>query len=114
MVGSLLSPLDGEVRRQPGSPAPNLSSLIRLFRTTVTFSLFDNQYYRNLLARKGLFESDSVLINDTQTKGKVELFSQRLDEFFTSWRESFVKLASIGVKTGDEWEIRQSCANVNI
>lgn len=79
----------------------------------VTASLFDNQYYRNLLAGMGLFQSDSVLVSDSRTKGKVEEFSESQETFLARWAESFVKLTNIGVKTGNEGEIRVSCMSVN-
>nr|XP_019703304.1 peroxidase 18 isoform X2 [Elaeis guineensis] len=89
------------------------SATVTVNNDPVTASLFDNQYYRNLLAGKGLFQSDSVLVNDSRTKGKVEAFSESQERFFASWAESFVKLTNIGVKTGDEGEIRVSCMSVN-
>ncbi|RZR92519.1 hypothetical protein BHM03_00020831 [Ensete ventricosum] len=78
-----------------------------------TPSLFDNEYYVNLLANRGLLHSDSVLVTDARTRSAVEAFSESQDAFFMSWGESFVKLSTIGVKTGDEGEIRFSCSSVN-
>ncbi|CAN6582809.1 unnamed protein product [Malus baccata var. baccata] len=74
---------------------------------------FDNQYYQNLLAHRGLFQSDSVLLTDGRTRKQVEILAQDQVSFFQSWTESFLKLASIGVKTGDEGEIRASCPTTN-
>lgn len=78
-----------------------------------TPSLFDNQYYVNLLANRGLLHSDSVLVTDARTRNTVEAFSESQDAFFMSWAESFVKLSIIDVKTGDDGEIRFSCSSVN-
>ncbi|KAJ4707736.1 Peroxidase [Melia azedarach] len=78
-----------------------------------TSFIFDNQYYRNLLAHKGLFQSDSVLLNDQTTRKIVENFANDQDSFFISWGQSFLKLTSIGVKTEDEGEIRQTCSVAN-
>ncbi|GKU87407.1 hypothetical protein SLEP1_g1805 [Rubroshorea leprosula] len=74
---------------------------------------FDNQYYRNLLSHKGLFQSDSVLVEDGRTREQVKAFASDQDSFFQNWGQSFLKLTSIGVKTGDEGEIRQSCQTPN-
>ncbi|KAJ0984919.1 hypothetical protein J5N97_003275 [Dioscorea zingiberensis] len=80
----------------------------------VTASLFDNQYYTNLVSRKGLFSSDSVLMSDRRTRGRVESLSANQDEFFNSWSDSFLRMVNIGVKTGDaQGEIRSSCSTVN-
>ncbi|XP_068652376.1 peroxidase 18-like [Aristolochia californica] len=78
-----------------------------------TSLVFDNQYYRNLLVGKGLFQSDSELFNDGRTKEKVKLFSDSQESFLQSWGESFVKLTAVGVKTGNEGEIRKFCGRVN-
>lgn len=91
----------------------NANDTVTVSNDMVTASLFDNQYYRNLLDGKGLFKSDSVLSVDERTKGKVERLAEDEDEFFAKWRESFVKLAGVGVKTGEQGEIRVSCVNVN-
>ena len=91
----------------------NASASVTVSNDPVTASLFDNQYYQNLVDGKGLFRSDSVLFTDERTKGKVEGFSTNQDDFFAKWSESFVKLSSIGVKTGEQGEIRKSCMNVN-
>ncbi|PIN12457.1 Peroxidase [Handroanthus impetiginosus] len=75
--------------------------------------LFDNQYYKILLEHKGLFQSDSALLNDERTKNRVLEFANNQDSFFESWRVSFLKLSSIGVKTDDQGEIRKSCSSIN-
>lgn len=78
-----------------------------------TSTVFDNQYYQNLLARKGLFQSDSVLLENDSTRKTVEDFANDQELFFESWGQSFLKLTSVGVKTGNEGEIRRSCAATN-
>ncbi|XP_042498569.1 peroxidase 46-like [Macadamia integrifolia] len=88
------------------------------FSTTVnndpeTSMTFDNQYYRNLLFHKGLFQSDSVLFSDERTMVKVEELSKSQESFFEKWEQSFFKLINIGVKTDNEGEIRRSCTSIN-
>ncbi|KAL2236888.1 peroxidase 46 [Sesamum indicum] len=75
--------------------------------------LFDNQYYRILLEHKGLFQSDSALLNDERTRNRVLEFANNQDSFYERWAVSFSKLTGIGVKTDDEGEIRQSCSLSN-
>jgi hypothetical protein len=79
-----------------------------------TSFIFDNQYYRNLQAHKGLFQSDSVLLNDAGTRKQVEDFATHQAAFFESWGQSFLKLTSLGVKTGEAGEIRRSCSTRNM
>ncbi|MQM03418.1 hypothetical protein Taro_036197 [Colocasia esculenta] len=78
-----------------------------------TSAAFDNQYYRNLLVGKGLFESDSALAGDRRTRGRVEALAGDQEGFFQGWADSFVRLAGVGVKTGGEGEIRRSCHETN-
>ncbi|XVF35706.1 hypothetical protein REPUB_Repub18cG0169200 [Reevesia pubescens] len=60
---------------------------------------FDNQYYSNLFAHKGLFQSDSVLLEDGRTRKQVEAFANDQESFFRSRGKSFLKLTTIEVKT---------------
>ncbi|KAE9609279.1 hypothetical protein Lal_00020372 [Lupinus albus] len=78
-----------------------------------TSMVFDNQYYKNILVHKGLFQSDSVLLNDDSTRKFVEDFANDQELFFESWGQSFMKLTSVGVKTGDEGEVRRICGATN-
>ncbi|KAK9273301.1 hypothetical protein L1049_018108 [Liquidambar formosana] len=89
------------------------SSSITVNNDPATAFQFDNQYYRNLLAHKGLFQSDSVLLKDERTKKQVEILANDQDGFFESWAQSFLKLTSVGVKADDEGEIRRSCSVTN-
>ncbi|CAL9748183.1 unnamed protein product [Musa acuminata subsp. burmannicoides] len=92
---------------------PGASATTMVDNDPSTPSLFDNQYYVNLLANRGLLHSDSVLVTDARTRSTVKAFSESQDAFFMSWAESFVKLSIIDVKTGDDGEIRFSCSSVN-
>lgn len=105
--------MDQGYARQVAEKCSTRTSTATVDNDASTPTLFDNQYYVNLLANQGLLHSDSILVNDSRTKGKVEEFGQSLDAFFTSWADSFAKLSTTGVKTGDEGEIRFSCQSVN-
>ncbi|GAB2211571.1 hypothetical protein Drorol1_Dr00024890 [Drosera rotundifolia] len=76
----------------------------------IASSLFDNQYYKNLMLHKGLFQSDYVLFDDPRTKNLVVLLVNDQSTFFEKWGDSFLKVTSVGVKIGDQGEIRQSCS----
>ncbi|ERN07125.1 hypothetical protein AMTR_s00019p00117340 [Amborella trichopoda] len=75
--------------------------------------VFDNVYYQNLVMGKGLFHSDSVLFGDTRTRNKVLRFAESEESFFEGWERSFLRLTSIGVKTGNQGEIRRLCREIN-
>ncbi|CAB4265906.1 unnamed protein product [Prunus armeniaca] len=100
----------GELMRQCPAGA-NPSTTVKIDPNT-SFA-FDNQYFQNLIAHRGLFQSDSVLLSDDRTRKLVESLAQDQVIFFESWAQSFLKLASIGVKTGEEGEIRASCPTTN-
>ncbi|XP_058067818.1 peroxidase 18-like [Magnolia sinica] len=89
------------------------STSITVSNDPETPQVFDNQFYRNLLAGKGLFQSDSVLFTDGRTKEMVEEFSESQEIFFERWAASFIKLTTVGVKTGNEGEIRRVCNLTN-
>lgn len=100
---------DELMKQCPAQPNPSTT----VDNDPETASLFDNQYYKNLLSLKGLFQSDSVLFRDGRTRELVASFANDQFSFFQSWSQSFRKLTSIGAKTGDEGEIRVSCSSVN-
>ncbi|KAL9239810.1 hypothetical protein vseg_014094 [Gypsophila vaccaria] len=74
---------------------------------------FDNQYYNNLIAQRGLFQSDSTLFADKRTRNLVEQFARDVSSFYEGWSQSFIKMSSIGVKTVGEGEVRQTCSRIN-
>lgn len=94
-------------------PAGAATSSITVKNDPQTPQLFDNQYYKDLLAHKGLFQSDSVLFNDVRTKERVVEFADDQNGFFKSWSQSFVRLSVLGVKSGEDGEVRASCSIIN-
>ncbi|KAM3387965.1 hypothetical protein ACQJBY_010648 [Aegilops geniculata] len=74
---------------------------------------FDNRYFSNLLDGRGLLRTDAVLVQNATTRARVAAFAQSQDSFFSSWAGSFVRLTSLGVKTGSDGEVRRLCSSVN-
>ncbi|XP_041021773.1 peroxidase 16-like [Juglans microcarpa x Juglans regia] len=74
---------------------------------------FYNAYYRNLQQGKGLFISDQVLFTDARSKPTVNLFASNNDAFRRAFVSAITKLGSVGVKTGNQGEIRKDCTRVN-
>ncbi|KAL1210407.1 Peroxidase 46 [Cardamine amara subsp. amara] len=89
------------------------SSSLTVSNDPETSSIFDNQYYKNLETHKGLFQTDSALIEDDRTRKMVEDLASDEESFFQRWRESFVKLSLVGVRVGEDGEIRRSCSFIN-
>ncbi|XP_020211740.1 peroxidase 3 [Cajanus cajan] len=73
---------------------------------------FDNDYYPNLLQKKGLFQSDAALLTQDQSAG---IAAELVDEakFFTEFAQSMKRLGAIEVLTGSAGEIRNKCSVVN-
>nr|XP_016515051.1 PREDICTED: peroxidase 27-like [Nicotiana tabacum] len=79
-----------------------------------SFKIFDEKYYTLVAKRRGLFQSDSALLDDIETKAYVK--RQALTHgktFFKDFGKSMVKMGKIGVLTGQAGEIRKHCDFVN-
>ncbi|XP_021858785.2 peroxidase 3 [Spinacia oleracea] len=75
---------------------------------------FDLSYYKLLLKRRGLFESDAALTKSSTTLSYIkELVNGPLETFFAEFSKSMVKMGDVEVLTGSAGEIRKQCAFVN-
>lgn len=82
------------------------------FDTDTAFT-FDNKFYLNLLSGRGLLFSDQVLFTDNSTRSLVFELASSQDIFFQEFAQSMTKLSAVGVKTGNDGEIRRNCSVVN-
>uniref|UniRef100_A0A0R0GK31 peroxidase n=1 Tax=Glycine max TaxID=3847 RepID=A0A0R0GK31_SOYBN len=73
----------------------------------VTPRTFDNQYYKNLQQGRGLLASDQALFTHKRTRDLVNLFASNNTAFEASFVSATTKLGRIGVKTGNQGEIRR-------
>ncbi|CAN0901689.1 Lignin-forming anionic peroxidase [Linum grandiflorum] len=67
---------------------------------TVTPKSFDNNYFKTLMRKKGLLESDQVLYSGGSTDGIVEEYSKDAQKFSSDFAAAMVKMGDIGVITG--------------
>ena len=75
---------------------------------------FDNQYYINLLSGEGLLPSDQALVTDDyQTRQLVLSYAEDPLAFFEDFKNSMLKMGSLGALTGNDGEIRRNCRIVN-
>nr|GMD51780.1 peroxidase 10-like [Ipomoea batatas] len=80
----------------------------------VTTNKFDNVYYKNLVNKTGLLQSDQALVGDNNTTAQMVLgYSRYPYLFLKDFAASMVKLGSVGVLTGKDGEIRKNCRVVN-
>ncbi|KAG2613925.1 peroxidase 45-like [Panicum virgatum] len=70
---------------------------------------FDNSFYRNLQARKGLLGSDQALYSDVRSRGTVNYYAANQGAFFADFVAAMTKLGRVGVKTAATGEIRRDC-----
>ncbi|KAK9090103.1 hypothetical protein Sjap_023280 [Stephania japonica] len=92
----------------------NVDPTVAINMDPQTPRLFDNMYYQNLVAGKGLFTSDVELFKDPATKAVVVDFANNPFNFNRAFATAMIKLGRTGVKTGNEGEIRRDCASFNI
>ncbi|KAF9619397.1 hypothetical protein IFM89_006584 [Coptis chinensis] len=84
------------------------------FLDFVTPTKFDNFYFKNILASKGLLNSDQVLL--TKSEASMELvkkYAENNELFFVQFAKSMVKMGNISPLTGSKGEIRKTCRKIN-
>ncbi|TQD80560.1 hypothetical protein C1H46_033864 [Malus baccata] len=91
-------------------PKPNRDTTAgELFYSTS--STFDNNYYKQLVAGKGVFGSDQALFSDYRTRWIVESFAKDQSVFFKEFAGSMVNLGNVGLI--EDGEVRLNCRAVN-
>ncbi|KAD4982951.1 hypothetical protein R6Q59_002598 [Mikania micrantha] len=75
----------------------------------VTPNSFDNNYFKNLIQKKGLLESDQVLFSGGSTDSIVREYSNNPSKFKSDFAAAMVKMSEIRPLTGQEGVIRRIC-----
>lgn len=88
--GSALAPLDGETPYR-----------------------FDNGYYRELVARRGLLQSDQVLFDGGSQDALVRRYSVNEGAFARDFAAAMVKMGAIRPRPGTPLEVRLVCNSLN-
>ncbi|KAK2990435.1 hypothetical protein RJ640_011183 [Escallonia rubra] len=84
------------------------------FLDFVSPTKFDNSYFKNLLANKGLLSSDQILT--TQSAVSLELvkkYAANCELFFEQFAKSMLKMGNISPLTGSRGVIRKNCRKIN-
>eukprot|EP00250_Pteridium_aquilinum_P006498 c16407_g1_i2 orf=100-1209(+) len=112
-----LNPLDPNLDLELAS---QLTTLCRTSNSTnftgidvFTPNRFDNQYYRGLLQRYGLFTSDESLVLDARTNATVESYYANKTLFFEQFGLSMIKMGQLDVIMDTQGEIRTNCSMPN-
>ncbi|KAL4333764.1 hypothetical protein GQ457_07G015280 [Hibiscus cannabinus] len=74
---------------------------------------FDNNYYRNLVAQRGLLHSDQELFNGGSQDALVQTYSNNANTFSSDFAAAMVRMGNISPLTGSSGEIRRNCRVVN-
>ncbi|XVF13902.1 hypothetical protein REPUB_Repub09cG0009700 [Reevesia pubescens] len=91
----------------------NVDPRIAINMDPVTPQTFDNMYFQNLVAKKGLFTSDEVLFTNAASRPTVIDFANNPGNFNGAFITAMRKLGRVGVKTGQAGEIRVDCTAFN-
>ncbi|GKU99231.1 hypothetical protein SLEP1_g12104 [Rubroshorea leprosula] len=84
------------------------------FLDYVSPTKFDNNYFKNILAFKGLLNSDEILLTrNEESKELVEKYAKDQGLFFQQFAKSMVKMGNISPLTGIRGEIRKNCRRIN-
>ncbi|KAM0047853.1 putative peroxidase [Helianthus debilis subsp. tardiflorus] len=75
----------------------------------VTPNSFDYNYFKNLIQKKGLLESDQVLFSGGSTDNIVREYSNIPSKFKSDFAAAMVKMSEISPLTGQEGVIRRIC-----
>ncbi|KAK6928537.1 hem peroxidase, partial [Dillenia turbinata] len=91
----------------------NVDPQIAVNMDPVTPQTFDNVYYQNLVAGKGMFSSDEVLFTDSASQSTVIDFANNAGDFNGAFITAMRKLGRVNIKTGNQGEIRRDCTTFN-
>ncbi|WOL01232.1 peroxidase 72-like [Canna indica] len=109
------SSLDEAYARQLRTRCPRSGGDNNLFPLDLVSPVkFDNYYFKNIVASKGLLNSDQVLF--TQSVGTMILVKQYAESnelFFDNFAKAMVKMGNISPHTGVNGEVRKNCRKVN-
>ncbi|XP_073387715.1 peroxidase 71 [Physcomitrium patens] len=76
-----------------------------------TAHTFDSQYFKDIIAGRGLLTSDQSLLYDSRTSGGV--YANNGAAFYRNFAKAMVKMSQIEVLTGLDGEIRRQFDQVN-
>ncbi|KAH0471165.1 hypothetical protein IEQ34_000888 [Dendrobium chrysotoxum] len=78
-----------------------------------TPTTFDNDYYNNLVNKKGLMHSDQQLFNGGSTDSQVSNYNSNPSKFASDFAAAIVKMGDISPLTGTQGQIRLNCRKTN-
>lgn len=98
-------------RRCPATPQNGDTNLAPL--DLVTPNQLDNNYFKNLIQKKGLLASDQILFSGSSTDSIVTEYSRNRKSFSADFAAAMVRMGDIEPLTGSSGQIRRICSVVN-
>ncbi|GAV60998.1 peroxidase domain-containing protein, partial [Cephalotus follicularis] len=98
-------------RRCPASEGSGDGNLAPL--DLVTPDSFDYNYFKNLMQKKGLLESDQILFSGGSTDSIVSEYSKNPTTFKSDFGSAMIKMGDIDPLFGSAGEIRRICSAAN-
>ncbi|OAY60802.1 peroxidase 72 [Manihot esculenta] len=75
---------------------------------------FDNSYFKDILASKGLLNSDQVLLTKSEASmDLVKKYAENNELFFEQFAKSMIKMGNVSPLTGPRGEVRKNCRKIN-
>ncbi|KAH9314113.1 hypothetical protein KI387_022740 [Taxus chinensis] len=100
-------------RLKAACPRDGLDPDVVAFNDVSTPTAFDNAYYQNVKKGFALLATDQILYGDPRTRAYINLFALSKEKFFTYFGLSMIRLGNVGIKTGNQGEIRRECGVFN-
>ncbi|XP_062109802.1 lignin-forming anionic peroxidase-like [Humulus lupulus] len=79
----------------------------------VTPNSIDNNYFRNLIQKKGLLASDQILFSGDSTDSIVNEYSKSPSTFSSDFASAMIKMGDIQPLTGSAGVIRKICSSLS-
>ncbi|KAL8120633.1 lignin-forming anionic peroxidase-like [Apium graveolens] len=78
----------------------------------VTSTSFDNNYYKNIIQKKGLLETDQILLSGGSTDDIVRDYSNNPTTFKNDFASAMAKMSDLSPLTGTSGVIRKICSSL--
>ncbi|XP_061372536.1 peroxidase 44-like [Gastrolobium bilobum] len=91
----------------------NTSKDHTVFLDQNTSFVFDNEFYNQILLKRGVLFIDQQLALDPSSSGLVSTLAQNDADFQQSFADAIIKMGSIDVLVGKDGEIRKNCRVFN-
>ncbi|CAI0401751.1 unnamed protein product [Linum tenue] len=98
-----------DLRRQ----CPTVGGDSTLAAMDLTPDKFDNNYFRNIVQKKGLLKTDQVLFSGGLTDSIVVEYSRIPANFNVDFAAAMIKMGDLQPLTGSAGQIRRTCGAVN-